>query len=148
MIDQRFHTAHLVRLQLATALVCTLVPLILASSAQAGQLKTWQFSNDGKRLSFKTDGRVQPQARLLFAPTRLVIDLPATTFPKRTTTQKLSGYFNTLRVGQLNRNTTRLVLEVRQGYTLNPKQITFTGLNPIDWIVDIPNPIVGKSPNL
>ncbi len=148
MIDQRSHTLRIVKLPLVVAFVYTLIALTLASSAQAGQLKTWQLSSDGKRLSFKTDGRVQPKALLLFAPTRLVIDLPATTFPRRTITQKLSGYYNTLRVGQLDSSTTRLVLEVRQGYTLNPKQISFTGLNPIDWIVDIPNPTVGKIPNL
>lgn len=147
MIDQRSHTLRTVKLPLVIAFAYTLIALILASSAQAGQLRTWQLSGDGKRLSFRTDGRVQPKALLLFAPTRLVIDLPATTFPRRTITQKLSGYYNTLRVGQLDSNTTRLVLEVRQGYTLNPKQISFTGLNPIDWIVDIPNPTVGKIPN-
>ncbi len=148
MIDQRSRTLRTAKLPLVVAFVYTLIALTLAPSAQAGQLKTWQLSSDGKRLSFKTDGRVQPKALLLFAPTRLVIDLPATTFPRRTITQKLSGYYSTLRVGQVNSNTTRLVLEVRQGYTLNPKQISFTGLNPIDWIVDIPNPTVGKIPNL
>jgi hypothetical protein len=36
------------------------------------------------------------------------------------------------------------VLEVKQGYTLNPKQISFTGYNPIDWSVDLPNPSLGS----
>ncbi len=134
------------RLPFIAVATCALV--LLASPAQAGQLKTWQLSSDGKRLSFRTDGGVQPKALLLFSPTRLVIDLPATSFPRPTVTQKLSGYYNTLRVGQFDGNTTRLVLEVRQGYTLNPKQINFTGLNPIDWVVDIPNPTVGNTPSL
>jgi N-acetylmuramoyl-L-alanine amidase len=122
--------------------------VIWISPVQAGQLKSWQLSSDGKRLSFRTDGGVQPKALLLLSPTRLVIDLPATSFPRPTITQKLSGYYNTLRVGQFDGNTTRLVLEVRQGYTLNPKQINFTGLNPADWFVDIPNPTLGNIPNL
>lgn len=148
MIDQRFRVLLIVKLPLLATILSLLTPLMLPLPAPAGQLKTWQLSSDGKRLSFKTDGRVQPKALLLFTPTRLVIDLPATTFPRRTITQKLSGYYNTLRVGQVNKNTTRMVLEVRRGYTLNPRQINFTGLNPIDWIVDIPSPIAGKSPNL
>jgi N-acetylmuramoyl-L-alanine amidase len=135
-----------VRLPFIAVFICGL--LLSMPSAEAGQLKTWQLSGDGRRLSFKTDGGVQPKATLLFSPTRLVIDLPATSFPRPTITQKLSGYYNTLRVGQFDGNTTRLVLEVRQGYTLNPKQISFTGLNPINWVVDIPNPIAGKTPNL
>jgi N-acetylmuramoyl-L-alanine amidase len=122
--------------------------LAFVPSAEAGQLTTWQMSNDGRRLSFKTDGSVQPKAMLLFAPTRLVIDLPGTTFPRPTVTQNLSGYYNTLRVGQFDASTTRLVLEVRSGYTLNPRQISFTGYNPIDWAVDLPNPTVGTIPPL
>jgi N-acetylmuramoyl-L-alanine amidase len=122
-------------------------PLAIAPPADAGQLTEWQMSGDGKKLSFKTNGGVQPRATLLFSPTRLVIDLPGTVFPKPTVTQTLSGYYNTLRVGQFDSSTTRLVLEVRAGYTLNPKQISFTGYNPIDWLVDLPNPVVGNIPS-
>ncbi len=126
------------RLPLAAAVVYTLT--MLTSSAQASQLTTWQMSSDGRRLSFKTNGGVQPKALLLFSPTRLVIDLPATTFPRRTITQKLSGYYSTLRVGQFKGSTTRMVLEMRRGYQLNPRQIRFTGLSPVSWSVDIPSP--------
>jgi N-acetylmuramoyl-L-alanine amidase len=127
-------------LSLAFCALLTVVP-----PANAGKLTNWQLSSDGKKLSFKTDGGVQPKAILLFSPTRLVIDLPGTVFPRPTVTQNLSGYYNTLRVGQFDPSTTRLVLEVRAGYTLNPRQINFTGYNPIDWLVDLPSPIVESS---
>jgi N-acetylmuramoyl-L-alanine amidase len=131
----------------AIALACCSL-LAIVSPADAGQLTTWQMSSDGRRLSFKTDAGVQPKAMLLFSPTRLIIDLPGTTFPRKTVTQNLTGYYNTLRVGQFDATTTRLVLEVRQGYTLNPRQINFTGYNPIDWVVDLPNPVIGTTPAL
>jgi N-acetylmuramoyl-L-alanine amidase len=118
--------------------------VMFAPVAEAGQLQTWQLSGDGRKLSFRTDSGVQPKAMLLFGPTRLVIDLPGITFPRPTITQRLSGFYNTLRVGQFDASTTRLVLEVKQGYTLNPKQISFTGYNPIDWSVDLPNPSLGS----
>jgi N-acetylmuramoyl-L-alanine amidase len=135
-----------VRLSSLALAICTI--LTLASSAAAGRLQTWQMSSDGRRLSFRTDGGVQPKAMLLFSPTRLVIDLPGTTFPRQTVTQRLSGFYNTLRVGQFDASTTRLVLEVRQGYTLNPKQIVFTGYNPVEWAVDLPTPTQGAGPSL
>jgi N-acetylmuramoyl-L-alanine amidase len=135
-----------VRLSSITLAICTI--LTLAPAASASQLQTWQMSNDGRKLSFRTDGSVQPKAMLLFGPTRLVIDLPGITFPRPTVTQRLSGYYNTLRVGQFDTSTTRLVLEVKQGYTLNPRQIVFTGYNPIDWAVDLPNPTLGNGPPL
>lgn len=114
---------------------------LLAVPAHAGQLKDWKFDASRSRLDFRIEaGGVQPKASLYFSPTRLVIDLPSVSFPKPTITQKLSGNFRSLRVGQFDGNTTRLVLELQPGYTLNPKRVQFTGENPADWYVSIPVP--------
>ncbi len=113
---------------------------LLALPASAGQLASWKFDPTRNRLDFKTDAGVQPKAVLLFNPTRLVIDLPGISFPKSTITQKLTGNFRSLRVGQFDGGTARLVLELQPGYTLNPKRVQFTGENPIDWYVNIPVP--------
>ena len=111
---------------------------LLAVPADAGQLASWKFDPIRNRLDFKTDAGVQPKAVMLFNPTRLVIDLPGIGFPKPTITQKLTGNFRSLRVGQFDGSTTRLVLELQPGYTLNPKQIQFTGESPKEWYVTIP----------
>ncbi len=113
---------------------------LLAVPADAGQLASWKFDPSRNRLDFKTDAGVQPKAVMLFNPTRLVIDLPNISFGKPTITQKLTGNFRSLRVGQFDGTTTRLVLELQPGYTLNPKRVQFTGENPIDWYVMIPVP--------
>lgn len=108
--------------------------------AWAGQLTSWKFDPSRNRLDFKTDAGVQPKAVMLFNPTRLIIDLPGISLKKPTVTQRLSGYFRSLRVGQFDDNTARLVLELQPGFTLNPRLVKFTGTNPIDWYVDIPVP--------
>jgi N-acetylmuramoyl-L-alanine amidase len=118
---------------------------LLATPADAGQLASWKFDPTRNRLDFKTDAGVQPKAVLLFNPTRLVIDLPGISFPKSTITQKLTGNFRSLRVGQFDGGTARLVLELQPGYTLNPKRVQFTGENPIDWYVNIPVPERGST---
>ncbi len=118
---------------------------LLAIPADAGQLASWKFDPTKNRLDFKTDAGVQPKAVLLFNPTRLVIDLPGISFPKSTITQKLTGNFRSLRVGQFDGGTARLVLELQPGYTLNPKRVQFTGENPIDWYVNIPVPERGST---
>jgi AMIN domain len=118
---------------------------LLAVPASAGQLATWKFDPARNRLDFKTDAGVQPKAVLLFNPTRLVIDLPGINFPRSTITQKLTGNFRSLRVGQFDGGTARLVLELQPGYTLNPKQVKFTGENPIEWYVNIPVPERGST---
>jgi len=118
---------------------------LLAVPADAGQLASWRFDPIRNRLDFKTDAGVQPKAVMLFNPTRLVIDLPGIGFGKPTITQRLTGNFRWLRVGQFDSSTTRLVLELQPGYTLNPKRVQFTGENPIDWFVTIPVPERGAT---
>ncbi len=135
--------AHMQKFRLL--LVSAVSFCLLAVPASAGQLATWKFDPARNRLDFKTDAGVQPKAVLLFNPTRLVIDLPGISFPKSTITQKLTGNFRSLRVGQFDGGTARLVLELQPGYTLNPKQVKFTGENPIDWYVNIPVPERGST---
>jgi N-acetylmuramoyl-L-alanine amidase len=126
-------------------LVSVLSFCLLSVPADAGQLASWKFDASKNRLDFKTNAGVQPKAVMLFNPTRLVIDLPGIGFPRPTVTQKLIGNFRSLRVGQFDGTTTRLVLELQPGYSLDPKRVQFTGENPIDWYVTIPAPERGST---
>ena len=113
---------------------------LLSSPAFAGRLQSWRFDANQNRLIFTTDSTIQPRAQLLFNPTRLVIDLPSTSFDRRTVYQQLRGALRTLRIGQLDPETTRLVIELNPGYTLDPQLIKFQGISPRQWIVQLPTP--------
>lgn len=142
-IESTFEGSNMERLRFL--LVSVFSFCLLVAPANAGQLASWKFDPSRNRLDFKTDAGVQPKAVLLFNPTRLVIDLPGISFPKPTITQKLTGNFRSLRVGQFDGGTARIVLELQPGYTLNPKRVQFTGENPIDWFVTIPVPERGST---
>lgn len=114
--------------------------ILLSSPAIAGRLQSWRFDTQRNLLVFTTDDDVQPKAQLLFNPTRLVIDLPGTTL-RRSNTQPVGGLIRSVRVGQLNARTTRLVIEVVEGYTLDPQQVQFRGVSPRQWVVQLPTPI-------
>ncbi|MFB2978518.1 N-acetylmuramoyl-L-alanine amidase [Microseira sp. BLCC-F43] len=119
----------------------TLSLVLLSTPASAGRLQSWQFDADQNRLVFTTDEGVQPRARLLFNPTRLVIDLPSTTFDRRTVNnQSLGGAVQAIRVGRVDRRTTRLVIELKPGFTLDPQQVIFRGTSPRQWTVQLPTP--------
>ena len=49
---------------------------ILSSPAFAAKLESWRFDTNQNHLEINTSSPVQPQAQLIFNPTRLVIDLP------------------------------------------------------------------------
>ena len=111
-----------------------------ADTAEAGKLTYWRFNSQLSRLEFTTDSGVQPKALLIMNPTRLVIDLPNTTArkPKDRNRKKISKYIKQVRVAQFNKSTTRLVVELGRKYTIHPQKISFKGLAPNRWYVQLP----------
>lgn len=113
---------------------------LLASPAEAAKLQSWRFDEQQNRLEFRTDEGVQPKAQLITNPTRLVLDLPGTTLGRPMVNQSLSGAIRSVRVGQFDRQTTRIVVELAPGYTLDPAQVKVRGISPTQWTVDLPTP--------
>jgi len=113
---------------------------LLSSPVLAARLESWRFDAKQNRLEFNTLGGVQPKAQLIFNPTRLVIDLPDTTFGRPQLTQPVGGAIRAIRVGQFEPQTARIVVELAPGYTLDPQGIKFVGITPSRWTVQLPRP--------
>ncbi|MEM1171961.1 MAG: N-acetylmuramoyl-L-alanine amidase [Cyanobacteria bacterium P01_H01_bin.35] len=113
---------------------------VLGSPSEAATLESWQFRVNQNQLSFTTEGGVQPKAQLMTNPTRLIIDLPGTTLGSIRTSQVVGGAIKAIRVGQFNSETARIVVELNNGYTIDPKQVEFRGISPSEWTVQIPTP--------
>ncbi|QIR41371.1 N-acetylmuramoyl-L-alanine amidase [Tolypothrix sp. PCC 7910] len=121
--------------------------LLLASPTLAARLDSWRFDANQNQLEINTMGAVQPKAQLLFNPTRLVIDLPQTVFGRPQVTQDLGGAVRSIRVGQFDQETTRIVVEINPGYTIDPQRVQFTPINASRWLVKLPDPEVVKLPS-
>lgn len=122
---------------------------LLAGAAEAARLESWRFDASQNRLYITTDGGVQPKAQLIFNPTRLVIDLPGTSLGRSSVSQPVSGAIESVRVGQFDTDTTRIVIELKDGFTIDPQQVKFRGISPSEWTVDLPTPVsaAGQNPN-
>jgi N-acetylmuramoyl-L-alanine amidase len=120
---------------------------LLSSPTLAARLESWRFDSEQNQLEINTAGGVQPKAQLIFNPTRLVIDLPQTVFGRPQVTQTVGGAIRSIRVGQFDAETTRVVIELTPGYTLDPQQVKFTGISANRWIVKLPKLEVVKSPS-
>ncbi|MBP5976166.1 N-acetylmuramoyl-L-alanine amidase [Brasilonema sp. CT11] len=128
--------------------VATTTVFMLQSQAQAAKLQFWRFDASQNRLEINTEGAVQPQAQLLFNPTRVVIDLPGTDFGRSQLIQQVnSSAIRNVRVGQFDGQTTRIVIELSPGYSLDPKQVKFEGKSSNRWIVQLPTPQVEQVPS-
>ncbi|MBN3898853.1 MAG: N-acetylmuramoyl-L-alanine amidase [Nostoc sp. NOS(2021)] len=120
---------------------------MLSSPAMAAKLESWRFDANQNRLEINTLGDVQPQAQLIFNPTRLVIDLPGTTFGRPQLTQQVGGAIRSIRVGQFDEQTTRIVVELTPGYSLDPKRVQFLATNGDRWTVQLPTPVAENVPS-
>ncbi|WP_158224972.1 AMIN domain-containing protein, partial [Brunnivagina elsteri] len=118
---------------------------MLSSPSRAATLESWRFDSNQNQLEINTDTGVQPQAQLVFNPTRLVIDLPGTRFGRRQVTQPASGAYRTLRVGQLNEEMSRIVIELTPGYTIDPNQVKFESKSANRWVVQLPKPQIERN---
>jgi N-acetylmuramoyl-L-alanine amidase len=117
---------------------------LLCPSAQAGKIVSWEFEPQDNNLVFETDEGVQPQAELLSNPTRLVIDLPGTVLGQETVKESYQGPVNGFRIGQPESDSSRIVIELAPGYTLDADQIKFDDVSPTHWEVEIPHPEVSR----
>ncbi|MGK7890016.1 MAG: N-acetylmuramoyl-L-alanine amidase [Leptolyngbyaceae cyanobacterium] len=111
---------------------------VMASVAEAAELQFWRFNRDNNRLTFTTNEGVRPRAQLISDPTRVVIDLPGVTFNRATDSQFIGEGVREVRVGQFDAQTTRLVIELEPGYTVDPQQVRVQGSTPTQWLVQLP----------
>ncbi|MFM5889178.1 MAG: N-acetylmuramoyl-L-alanine amidase [Dolichospermum sp.] len=111
--------------------------LMLSSPSLATTLESWRFYPNQNLLEINTSGNVQPQAQLIFNPTRLVIDLPGVKIKTSQLTQPGRGV-REIRIGQFDEQTTRIVLELSPGYTLDPNQVKFVPKRANRWTVQLP----------
>ena len=112
----------------------------------AGQITNWHFDANQNRFEFTTDEAVQPRAQLLPNPGQLVIDLPGTHSGQAAITQEIGGGVQRVKISEFDARTTRIVVELTPGYTLDPQQIRFRGLSPTQWAVELPQPQLAVSP--
>ncbi len=115
---------------------------LFCSPAEAGKIISWEFESKDNSLVFKTDEGVQPEAELLSNPTRLVIDLPGTILGRETVKESYQGPIRGFRIGQPEPDTSRIVVELSPGYTLDADDIEFESVSPTHWEVEIPQPKV------
>ncbi|MEM8719089.1 MAG: N-acetylmuramoyl-L-alanine amidase [Cyanobacteria bacterium P01_G01_bin.39] len=113
---------------------------LLCSPAEAGKIVSWEFEPQDNSLVFKTDQGVQPEAELLSNPTRLVIDLPGTSLDRETVKESYPGVVRGFRIGQPEPDTSRIVVELAPGYTLDADDIEFDSISTNHWSVELPRP--------
>ncbi|WP_404786012.1 N-acetylmuramoyl-L-alanine amidase [Altericista sp. CCNU0014] len=114
--------------------------LLTATPAVAARLQSWRFDANANRLEFATDETIQPRVQLLPTPVRLVVDLPGVKLDRPTLNQSYSAAVRSIRVGQFDAQTARIVVELSPGYTVDPQQVKVNVNANGLWSIDLPTP--------
>ncbi len=140
----KFSESRLWKTLLWQCLLPSLIGVVcLSSPAEASRLQNWRFQSGQNQLSFRTATPVQPKAQLISDPVRLVIDLPGISIadiPRNLRSQFVGGTIRGVRVGQVEPNMARIVVELANGYTLDPSGVKFEALSGNNWTVQLPEP--------
>ncbi|MBV6622082.1 MAG: AMIN domain-containing protein [Rivularia sp. (in: Bacteria)] len=119
-----------------------------AIAAPVGKLEDWRFSSEDSQLEISLSAPSRPQYFYLSQPPRVVVDLPDTKLGSVPTQQSYYGAVERIRVSQLNDDTTRIVMDLAPGVSLNRNQVQLQPLsweNPTRWVF---RPSILASPNL
>ncbi|MFN9609462.1 MAG: peptidoglycan DD-metalloendopeptidase family protein, partial [Pseudanabaena sp.] len=74
-------------------------------------------------------------------PTRIVIDLPGIVYQGPTVRRRVGRGVQAVRVGQVDANTTRMVVEFSPYVTINPQQLKLKSRQPGKWSMQLPQNI-------
>ena len=121
---------------------------IFCETAVAATLDYWKFNPEQSRLEIITEKAVRPQVQLIRNPTRLVIDLPGISSGKPLTSKAVSSFVREVRVGQFTPQTTRIVVELNEQYSMRPWEVHVRGLAPHRWFVQLPKFLLTSSYSL
>lgn len=119
---------------------------VLGAAPAKASVPDWRFDRDRQQLDFSTDQEVQPRVQLIANPTRLVIDLPGIVLGQPTISQSVGTAVQEVRIGQFDPSTTRIVVALAPGYTIDSSQVRVRGDSPTRWHIQLPTPQAMTSP--
>ncbi|TYQ31946.1 peptidoglycan DD-metalloendopeptidase family protein [Pseudanabaena sp. UWO310] len=114
---------------------------IAAPIAQANRLETFVYDLNDSKIEFSLKNDIEPKGTVISNPTRIVIDLPGIIYQGPTVRRRVGRGVQAVRVGQVDANTTRMVVELSPEITLNPQDLRLKSSQPGKWTMQLPQNI-------
>ncbi len=129
------------RLLLLTLCGLTSSLAIAAPIAHANRLETFVYDLTDSKIEFSLKNDIEPKGTVISNPTRIVIDLPGIIYQGPTVRRRVGRGVQAVRVGQVDANTTRMVVEFSPDVTLNPQDLRLKSAQPGHWTMQLPQNI-------
>ncbi len=114
---------------------------IAPPTAQANRLETFVYDLTDSKIEFSLKNDIEPKGVVINNPTRIVIDLPGIVYQGPTVRRRVGRGVQAVRVGQVDSNTTRMVVELSPDVTLNPQDLRLRSTQPGRWSMQLPQNI-------
>ncbi len=109
--------------------------------AHANRLETFVYDLTDSKIEFSLKNDIEPKGTVINNPTRIVIDLPGLVYQGPTVRRRVGRGVQAVRVGQVDANTTRMVVEFSPDVTLNPQDLKLKSTQPGRWTMKLPQNI-------
>lgn len=114
---------------------------IAAPIAHANRLETFVYDLTDSKIEFSLKNDIEPKGSVISNPTRIVIDLPGIVYQGPTVRRRVGRGVQAVRVGQVDANTTRMVVEFSPNVTIDPQQLKLKSRQPGKWSMQLPQNI-------
>jgi murein DD-endopeptidase MepM/ murein hydrolase activator NlpD len=114
---------------------------IAAPLVHANRLETFVYDLTDSKIEFSLRNDIEPRGTVISNPTRIVIDLPGIVYQGPTMRRRVGKGVQAVRVGQVDANTTRMVVELSPDVTVTPQQLKLRSRQPGKWTMQLPQNI-------
>ncbi|MEI6427773.1 MAG: peptidoglycan DD-metalloendopeptidase family protein [Pseudanabaena sp. ELA607] len=118
-----------------------------AKSSWANRLETFVYDIQQNQISFSLEKDLDPRGVVLQNPTRIVIDLPGMIYQGPTVRRRVGRGVQAVRVGQVDKDTTRMVVELSPDVELDSSQLKLKSDKPGKWSMELPKSIAALDLN-
>lgn len=138
-----FQLPKFLNMRLLSLTLCGLTTglAIATPIAQANRLETFVYDLNDSKIEFSLKNDIEPKGSVISNPTRIVIDLPGIVYQGPTIKRRIGRGVESLRVGQVDANTTRMVVELSPDVKLNPQDLRLKSKQPGHWTMQLPQNI-------
>ncbi len=126
-----------------SGLICGLTSSLAIATpiAQANRLETFVYDLNDSKIEFSVKNDIEPKGVVISNPTRIVIDLPGIVYQGPTVRRRVGRGVQSVRVGQVDANTTRMVVELSPNVDINPQLLRLKSNKLGHWTMQLPKNI-------
>jgi len=112
--------------------------LLVVPAAWANRLQSFIYDPPRNRIEFSLSADTEPKGMVLYNPLRIVIDLPNVSYSGGTIRRQIGAGVENVRIGKLDEQTTRLVVEFAPQVSFDPTRLRLKTDNSGKWMLELP----------